>query len=141
MSWETLTFNSSSAIAPLPLRTTCLFSLKKEREVSLERRRRRKVESDIFFYIPLPKIEKSKKKFLLCFCPFRRKKKGTNLLTRILFSTPSSRCVHHRNQRFARLHSRKNRAKRTKNTSRNVFRLVSSDIFGKESVAKRVFKN
>jgi hypothetical protein len=54
--------------------------------VSLERRRRRrKAESDIFFYIPLPKIEKSKKKFLLCFCPFRRKKKGTKLLTRILF--------------------------------------------------------
>jgi len=41
----------------------------------LERRRRRKVESDIFFYIPLPKIEKSKKKNFAVFLPFPKEKK------------------------------------------------------------------
>jgi hypothetical protein len=80
MSWETLTFNSSSAIAPLPLRTTCLL-LKKES--SLERRR--KAESDIFFFTS-PQKSKNRKieKILLPCLPFP-KKKGTKLLTRILF--------------------------------------------------------
>ena len=67
MSWETLTFNSSSAIAPLPLRTTCL-SLKKES--SLERRR--KAESDIFFLHP-PKNRKIEKIFAAVL-PFPKKK-------------------------------------------------------------------
>jgi hypothetical protein len=84
MSWETLTFNSSSAIAPLPLRTTCLL-LKKES--SLERRR--KAESDMFFfYIPPKSFTEEKSKNRKNFCcrvlPFP-KKKGTKLLTRILF--------------------------------------------------------